>query len=320
MRLASFRRTGTQIEAGIVSEIGIIDIHEGMALLSEERPLQPLGLHDIISARHDVVHIGMVSALEHMMVAQRDALAGAHWFGGVEMVMRRDDVQLLAPLPLLRGWVRTAQHIAAHERVLYRRGEHIGMYWHERPPLWGAVAHNWYGDRALVPFPDTTACDIECELVWVLGRDVAYPDSSEAHEAILGVTLMANVVARDRGDDDVLYGMWSHPVAGIMGPFLTTMDELAEYVLPDGRLNIPIQILVNDVVRNRFNMRDVDYAMGDVVAHAASSGMLAAGSVFSSGILCTLNDQGGAWLVPGDEVTLDAGPLGTLTWQMEEWP
>ena len=39
MRLVSFRRIGTQIDAGIASEIGIIDIHEGMALLSEDRPL-----------------------------------------------------------------------------------------------------------------------------------------------------------------------------------------------------------------------------------------------------------------------------------------
>jgi 2-keto-4-pentenoate hydratase/2-oxohepta-3-ene-1,7-dioic acid hydratase in catechol pathway len=320
MRLVSFRRTGTQIDTGIASEIGIIDIHEGMALLSEERPLQPLGLHDILCGTHDVVHIGMVGALERMLLAQRAALEGAHWFGGVEMVMRRDDVQILAPLPKLGGWWRTAQHIEAHERMVYRRGEHLGLYWHERPPLWGALAHTWHGDRAVVPFPDTTACDIECELMWVLGRDVAHADSSAAQEAIVGMTLMASVVARDRADDDVLYGMWSRPVGAIMGPYLTTMDELDEHLLADGRLHISLQLIVNDVVRGQVNMRDVHYPMADVVAHASGSTTLVAGTVFSSGVVCSLSDYGGAWLVPGDEIAIDAGPLGTLRWSMEEWP
>lgn len=320
MRLVSFRRSGTQIDAGIASDIGIIDIHEGIALMSEDRPLHRFGLHDIIRGTHDVMHMGMVSALETVLMAQQAALEGAHWFGGVEMVMRRDDVQLLAPLPTLAGWWRTAQHVAAHERLLHRRGEHVGMYWHERPPLWGALTHTWYGDRAQVPFPDTTACDIECELMWVLGRDVAHADNTEAQDAVLGLTIMASVVARDRADDDVLYGMWSRPVGAIMGPYITTLDELDEYMLSDGRLNIPVQLIVNDEVRSRVNMRDVHYPIAEVVAHAASSGTLAAGTVFSSGVICSVNDQGGAWLVPGDEVAIDAGPLGTLRWSMEDWP
>lgn len=320
MRLLSFRRSGSHIHAGIASDIGIIDIHEGMALLSEDRPLVPLSLHDIMRGRHDVVHVGMVGSLEQMLMAQQGVMQGVHWFGGVEMVMRRDDVQVLAPLPMLAGWWRSAQHIDAHERMLYRRGEHLALHWHERPPLWGAMTHTWHGDRALVPFPDTTACDVECELMWIVGRDVAYPDANEAEAAILGVTLLASIVARDRADDDVLYGMWSRPVGAIMGPYVTTMDELGEYMLPDGRLNIPLQLMVNDVVRSRVNLRDVQYAMADVVAHAATNGTIDAGTVFSSGMLCALSDQQGAWLVPGDEITVDAGPLGTLQWRMEEWP
>lgn len=320
MRLLSFRRTGTQVLAGIASELGIIDIHEGIALLSETRPDTPVNLHEIVQGGNEVVHLGVVAALERLLLAQHEALEGVHWFGGVEMVMRRDDVQILAPLPELAGWWRTAQHMGAHERILYRRGEHIGMYWYERPPLWGAVTSAWYGDRAVVPFPHTTACDVECEVMWVVGRDVAYTDSSGAHDAIVGVMLMGSIVARDRADEDVLYGMWSRPVGAVMGPFLTTIDELDEYLLPDGRLNIPIQVLVNDTVRSRVNMRDVHYSMGDVVAHAASNGVIPAGTVFSSGTMCAVSDQPGAWLVPGDEVSIDAGPLGTLHWRMEEWP
>jgi 2-keto-4-pentenoate hydratase/2-oxohepta-3-ene-1,7-dioic acid hydratase in catechol pathway len=42
--------------------------------------------------------------------------------------------------------------------------------------------------------------------------------------------------------------------------------------------------------------------------HKLSQGMtVAAGTVFSSGALCSLSDVTAPWIVPGDEVTIDAG-------------
>ena len=67
------------------------------------------------------------------------------------------------------------------------------------------------------------------------------------------------------------------------------------------------------------NIRDVHYTIGDVVAQASQGMTVSAGTVFSSGALCSLSDVAAPWIVPGDEVTIDAGPLGTLRWTMEEW-
>ncbi len=319
MRLVSFRREGMQAHAGIYSELGIIDIYEGMALLSEDRPESPLSLHDIIRGGDNAINLATISLLEEVMAAQQIGRDVAYWFGGVEMLMRRDDVQLLAPFPGMAAWWRSVQNVQAYERMMQRRGEHLGMYWYERPPLWAAAATVMYGDRALIPFPDTTACDIECEIAWVLGRDVYQSDASDALDAVLGLCLLGNIVARDRADDDVVHGLWSRQAGIVMGPMLTTVDELDEFLLGDGRMRITIQILVNDVVRASMNIRDVHYTIGDVVAQASQGMTVAAGTVFSSGALCSLSDVAAPWIVPGDEVIIDAGPLGTLRWTMEEW-
>jgi 2-keto-4-pentenoate hydratase/2-oxohepta-3-ene-1,7-dioic acid hydratase in catechol pathway len=320
MRLVSFRRASDQIRAGVSVEHGIIDIHEGMALISEDRPLDALALSTIIRGTHDSTHLGSVVLLDEIVASQQQAgMDIAQWFGGVEMLVRRHDVQLTAPLVDLQAWRRTAQHVQAYESLLRRQGQHIPLHWYERAPLWPALASSLYGDRAVVPFPTTTMCDVECEIAWVTQSDLHNADVGEAHDAILGLFMIGQVVARDRADDDVLHGLWSRPSGAVMGPMITTMDELPEFVLPDGRLRIEMQILVNDVRVAQMNLRDVQYTMAEVTAHASDNCVIPAGSVFSSGVLTSISHNSGIWLVPGDDVIIDAGPLGTLRWSMEDW-
>ncbi|MFZ9859179.1 MAG: fumarylacetoacetate hydrolase family protein [Roseiflexaceae bacterium] len=320
MRLVSFRRASDRVRAGVAVEHGIIDIYEGMALISDERPLEALSLLTVIQGAHDSTHLGSVSLLEEIVASQQQAgMDIAQWFGGVEMLVRRNDVQLTAPLPDVHAWRRTAQHVAAYEALLRRQGQHIPLHWYERAPLWPAIASSLHGDRAVLPFPSTTMCDVECEIAWVTQSELHNADVGDAQEAILGLCMIGQVVARDRADDDVLHGLWSRPTGTVMGPMITTMDELSEFMLPDGRLRIDLQILVNDVRVAKMNLRDVHYTMAEVTAHASDSCLISAGSVFSSGVLTSISLDSCKWLVPGDDVTIDAGPLGTLRWSMEDW-
>jgi 2-keto-4-pentenoate hydratase/2-oxohepta-3-ene-1,7-dioic acid hydratase in catechol pathway len=62
----------------------------------------------------------------------------------------------------------------------------------------------------------------------------------------------------------------------------------------------------------------VHYTMGSAVAHACDGQSVEAASVFSSGVVMSVSLSGAAWLVPGDTVEIDAGPLGALRWTMED--
>jgi hypothetical protein len=59
--------------------------------------------------------------------------------------------------------------------------------------------------------------------------------------------------------------------------------------------------------------------MAEVTALASDNCMIPAGSLLSSGVLTSISLGSNTWLVPGDDVTIDAGPLGTLRWSMEDW-
>lgn len=320
MRLVSFRRASDRVRAGVMVEHGIIDIHEGMALISDERPSEALSLATIIGGSHESTHLGSVVLLEEIVASQQQSgLDIAQWFGGVEMLVRRNDVQLMAPLTDLVAWRRTAQHVQVYETLLRRQGAHIPLHWYERAPLWAAMAPSLYGDRAMLPFPTTTMCDVECEIAWITMSDLQNADIGDAQSAILGMWIIGHVVARDRADDDVLHGLWARPNGVVMGPMITTLDELSEFMLPDGRVRITVQLLVNDVRVAQMNLRDVHYTMAEVTAHASDGCLIPAGSVFSSGVLTSLSVHEGTWLVPGDDVIIDAGPLGTVRWSMEDW-
>ena len=317
MRLTSFRRDGTRIHAGIATEHGIIDVHEGMALVNDERPATPASLSDIIRGTNETVHLGAVSVIQEVIEQLQSGTDISYWFGGVEMLMRRNNVQLLAPLADIPYWRRCALHLPSYEALFRRRGDAMPMHWYEHIPIWAGYAPQLWGDRAVVPFPDTTQCDVECEVVWVIGRDVRDCDAEEGLDAILGLCLMATVVDATRATEDVLHGQWSRPAGVVMGPVLTCVDELVEFMLPDGRFRIDVRLLVNDVQVSHINLRDVHYTMGSAVAHACDGQSVEAASVFSSGVVMSLSLAGGAWLVPGDTVEIDAGPLGALRWTME---
>ncbi len=317
MRLASFRRDGDRVHAGIATEHGIIDVHEGLALVNDERPAIPASLSEIIRGTHETVHLGAVSVIQEVIEQLQTSNDISYWFGGVEMLMRRNDIQLLAPLADVPFWRRCALHLPSYEALMRLRGEALPMHWYEHIPIWAGYAPQLWGDRVVLPFPEATQCDVECEIVWVTGRDVRNCDADEGLDAILGLCLMGTVVDATRASEDVLHGQWSRPAGVVMGPVLTCFDELQEFMLPDGRFRIEVRLLVNDISVAQMNLRDVHYTMGSAVAHACDGQDVEAASVFSSGVIMSLSLAGATWLVPGDVVELDAGPLGALRWTME---
>lgn len=317
MRLVSFRRDSQAPRAGIMTDDGIIDIHEALALVDADRPAAPVPLSAMLSGTHDVAHLGAVAVIEDVVAQLQAGGDVAYWFGGVELLVRRNDVLLLPPLPDVSAWWRCGLALDVYQALLVERGEHLPLAWYDHPPIWPAYAPVRWGDRALVPFPDTPRCDIECEIGWVTQRALTNADAADAADAVFGYCLVATIVDAVRAADDVLHGPWSRPVGVIMGPGFTSGDELTEFVLPDGRLRIDLRLLVNDEPVATYHLRDLHWGVGEALAQLSDGQSIAAGTLFTSGVLCRIAGSAAPWLVPGDAVAIDAGPLGMLCWTME---
>lgn len=158
--------------------------------------------------------------------------------------------------------------------------------------------------------PDSVACDWEIELGFVIGTKARNVSREHALSHVAGYCLANDVSERDwqmkRG------GQWgkgkSFDGFGPIGPWLVTADEL-----PDPQA-VPLELKVNDTVRQKSSTADMIFPVAEVIAHLSAFMTLLPGDVVITG-----TPQGvGLGIKPhpvflrrGDVMTLSAGPLGT---------
>ena len=154
------------------------------------------------------------------------------------------------------------------------------------------------------------AGDWEIELGFVIGTQARRVSVDQALSHVAGYCLANDVSERDwqlkRG------GQWgkgkSFDGFGPIGPWLVTTDEL-----PDPQ-NIPLELMVNDHVRQRSNTADMIFPVAEFVSHLSQFMTLLPGDVVITGT----PEGGGLGIKPtpvflrrGDVMTVSAGPLGT---------
>lgn len=163
--------------------------------------------------------------------------------------------------------------------------------------------------------PGSEAGDWEIELGFVIGTIARNVPVEHALSHVAGYCLANDVSERDwqikRG------GQWgkgkSFDGFGPIGPWLVTSDEI-----PDPQ-SIPLELKVNDEVRQRSNTSDMIFPVAQVVSHLSQFMTLLPGDVVITG-----TPQGvGLGMKPtpvflrrGDVMTLSAGPLGTQRQQV----
>ncbi|SEB05392.1 fumarylacetoacetate hydrolase family protein [Variovorax sp. YR216] len=163
--------------------------------------------------------------------------------------------------------------------------------------------------------PGSEAGDWEIELGFVIGTIARNVPVQSALSHVAGYCLANDVSERDwqikRG------GQWgkgkSFDGFGPVGPWLVTSDEIAD---PQA---IPLELRVNDEVRQRSNTADMIFPVAQLVSYLSQFMTLLPGDVVITG-----TPQGvGLGIKPtpvflrrGDVMTLSAGPLGTQRQQV----
>jgi len=158
--------------------------------------------------------------------------------------------------------------------------------------------------------PGSEAGDWEIELGFVIGTTARDVPVERALSHVAGYCLANDVSERDwqikRG------GQWgkgkSFDGFGPIGPWLVTSDEL-----PDPQA-IPLELKVNDQVRQKSNTADMIFPIAQIVSHLSQFMTLLPGDVVITGtpegVGLGIKPQP-VFLRRGDVMTLSAGPLGT---------
>lgn len=219
-------------------------------------------------------------------------------------------VTLLAPVPeppSVRDFYAFEGHVRAGWRL---RGAEVPAAWYEAPAFYFSNPASVRGPGEPVRRPAATRMlDFELEIAAVVGAD----------GAIAGFTLMNDWSARDVQRREMTVGLGpakGKDFATSLGPWLVTPDELP---YEDGRLALEATVSVNGAELSRTSAGDQRWTWPELLAHAARDTRLRPGDVIGSGTLnrgCLLELgplEGERFLEPGDEVTLAAPGLGTLT-------
>jgi len=78
------------------------------------------------------------------------------------------------------------------------------------------------------------------------------------------------------------FGFFQSKPASALSPFAVTVDELGE-AWKDGRIQLPLEVNYNGAFFGKANAKDMFFHFGQLIAHAAKTRSLAAGSIIGSG-------------------------------------
>ncbi|MFE1601133.1 fumarylacetoacetate hydrolase family protein [Methylobacterium sp. ID0610] len=198
-----------------------------------------------------------------------------------------------APLP--RAFARL--HAAAwpsHHRLL-RQAEGAEAPALAEAPWRRAVSDGFLGPRAAIPADPAASLDLAAGLA-VITDDVARgADAATALGAIRLVTLVGEVIRRDRLKPDGIdrEGPLAAGFSASLGPVAVTPDELGE-AWQDGMVRRPLCVTHNGTLLGRPDPgADLGTDFGALVAEAAQRQALGAGTIVSAGPVSNRGIDGG---------------------------
>jgi len=310
MRLVTYRHGlhGAAAQVGVVQGDRVL---RAAALLGETAPLEMRGLLE----RGPGGLIGLGEAVAGFAAGFAAALAVPP-----EIAVPVWECELLAPVPSppsLRDFYAFEQHVAAGYRA---RGREVPGAWYEVPVFYFSHAGGVHGPDAPVRRPaGTQELDFELEVACVIGQGGRDIPAERAWEHVAGLTILNDWSARDVQRQEMSVGLGpakGKDFASSLGPWLVTLDELADR-LADDRHGLWMVARIDGEEVSRGNLKDLYWTFPQMIERASRDVDLAPGDVIGSGTVGTgcLLELGTAvhpWLEPGNEVELEVERLGRL--------
>lgn len=245
----------------------------------------------------------------------------------VDVAVPLASARLLAPLPdppALRDFMTFEQHVAG-AAMMADPAATVPERWYAAPAFYFTSTAVIAGPEEDIPVPPASRLfDLELEVAAVIADGGSDLTPQQAQDRIAGYVLMNDWSARDIqfAEMEVRLG----PAKGkdgatSLGPYVVSADEMAAYAAGDS-FDIDLVASINGRVLGRDNLTSMAFSFGQMVAYASRGSVVRAGEVFGSGT-CGGGCLAELWgregfdahraLAPGDLVSIDGGPLGTLT-------
>jgi fumarylacetoacetate (FAA) hydrolase len=212
-----------------------------------------------------------------------------------------------SPLPRAYQWADGSAYVNHVALVRQARGAEMPKsFWHD-PLMYQGGSDGFLGPRDPIPLPDEAwGCDMEAEVVVVTGDVPLGVTPDEARQHILLVGLANDVSLRHLIPNELAkgFGFFNSKPASALSPALVTPDALGES-WDGGKLHGALCVDLNGKPLGRADAGvDMTFDFGQLIAHAAKTRNLIAGTIIGSGTVSNRDADGG----PGKPIS--EGGLG----------
>src|SRR5690348_8965695 len=214
-----------------------------------------------------------------------------------EEVFALDPAALAAPLPRAYEFVDGSAYLPHVERVRRARGAQVPESFYSDPLMYQAVSAGFYGPRDPVRVTsEDYGIDLEAEIV-VITDDVPMavtPAQAAGHIQLIG--LVNDVSLRNLIPNELAkgFGFLQSKPRSALSPVFVTPDELGN-AWKDCKVQLP---LVSQINGSWFGAPqagdDMQFSFADLVAHAAKTRPLSAGTIVGSGTIANQDTSKGA--------------------------
>lgn len=226
-----------------------------------------------------------------------NALSEALNLGHCEDSQTLDYTALASPFPRAYEFVDGSAYLPHVERVRRARGAEVPESFYEDPLMYQATSAGFLGPRDPVPVvSEEYGIDFEAEVIVVTGDVPMAPDLEQAADSIQLIGLVNDVSLRNLIPGELAkgFGFLQSKPRSALSPVLVTPDELG-VAWQDSVLHLPLRSWLNG---ERFGAPeagvDMQFNFAQLVAHAARTRPLAAGTIVGSGTIANEDESLGA--------------------------
>jgi fumarylacetoacetate (FAA) hydrolase len=204
--------------------------------------------------------------------------------------------EAMSPLPRAYQWADGSAYMNHVELVRKARGAEMPETCWTDPLMYQGGSDGFLGPRDPIPLKDEAwGCDLEAEVAVVTGDVPLGATREEALAAIRLVMLVNDVSLRNLIPAELAknFGFFQSKPASAFSPVAVTPDALGE-AWKDGRLHGPVEVELNGKPFGEADAGvDMTFDFGTLIAHAAKTRALCAGSIIGSGTVSNRGPDGG---------------------------
>lgn len=270
-----------------------------LASLKSGRDGRLIVVSDDLAWYADAAHIAptMQAALDNWDIAEPKLRALATDLRNEAIpMMRFHEREAAAPLPRAYQWADGSAYVNHVALVRQARGAEMpDSFWHD-PLMYQGGSDGFLGPRDAIPLADPAwGCDMEGEVVVVTG-DVPMsvsPEDARTHIRLIGLTNDVSLRNLIPGELAKGFGFFQSKPASAFSPVFVTPDALGSR-WDGGKLHGALNVDFNGAPLGRADAgTDMTFDFGQLIAHAAKTRSLCAGTIIGSGTVSNRDATGG---------------------------